>query len=130
MAKNLSRREEQRGWRKLYLWTIPLALVLGTALLFAPSMMNWMTSQEQRGMDEIATREPPAAGKQALGRATLGVKSNAKYREYLTDGSGRPLYLFKADIRAICSRLIYAAAKGSRLKATVTTIARSLGHRC
>jgi predicted lipoprotein with Yx(FWY)xxD motif len=99
MAKDLSRKEEQRGWRKIYLWTIPLALLLGTALLFGPSLMNWLTSQEQRGMDEIATQEPPAAGKQALGAARLEIKSSAKYGEYLTDGSGRPLYLFKADKR-------------------------------
>src|SRR5918996_4968932 len=97
--QDLSREEEQRGWRRSFLWIIPVALVLGAALLFVPSLMNWVTEQEERGMDEIATQEPPAEGKQALAPATIQVKSAAQYGQYLADGFGRPLYLFKADTR-------------------------------
>ena len=75
MAQDLSRKEEQQGWRRLYLWAIPLALILGAALLFTPSLMNWLTSEEQRGMDQIATQAPPATGKQALGPATRRPRS-------------------------------------------------------
>jgi hypothetical protein len=98
MVNDLSREEEQRGWRKLYLWIIPLALILGIVLLFVPTLMNWVSDQEERGMDQVAPQEA-ATGKQALGPAKLEVKSSTQYGQYITDGSGRPVYLFKGDVR-------------------------------
>jgi predicted lipoprotein with Yx(FWY)xxD motif len=79
------------------MWAIPIALIFGVALMFGPSLMNWLTGQEKRGMDEIATQAPPAPQKQALTPASIEVKSSPKYGEYLADEAGRPLYLFKAD---------------------------------
>ena len=99
MPKELSREEEQRGWRRSYLWVLPIALVLGTALLFAPSLMTQVTNQKERGMDQIQNQSPPEANKQALGPARIEVASSTNYGEFLTDGSGRPLYLFKGDRR-------------------------------
>jgi predicted lipoprotein with Yx(FWY)xxD motif len=99
MAQDLSPEEEQRGWRRLYMWAIPLALIFGIALMFGPSLMNRLTNQGERGMDEIATQEPPASGKQALGPGRIEIKSSAEYGQYLADDGGRPLYLFKADTR-------------------------------
>jgi predicted lipoprotein with Yx(FWY)xxD motif len=96
---NISPEEEQRGWRKLYLWILPLALVFGTALLFIPSLMNWMSGEEQRGMDEVVPQDAPVTGKQALGPAKLEIESNHRYGEYLTDASGHPIYIFKGDSR-------------------------------
>lgn len=99
MTNNLSREEEQRGWRGLYLWIIPLALIGGTILVFAPSLMNWLTDEEQRGMDQVATQQGPVPGQQALGPAKLEAESHAEFGQYLTDGSGRPLYIFSGDTR-------------------------------
>jgi predicted lipoprotein with Yx(FWY)xxD motif len=99
MKSDLSQKEEKRGWRRLFMWAIPLALVLGIVLLFAPSLMNQVTNQEERGMDEIVGQEPPEEGKQALGPTTVQVKTADPYGQFLADKSGHPLYLFKADQR-------------------------------
>lgn len=98
MAENLSREEEQRGWRRIFLWAIPLALVFGVGLVLIPLVANQSPDPSESGMDEITSRGP-VEGKQALGPAILEVKSSAQYGQYLTDRSGRPLYLFKADTR-------------------------------
>jgi hypothetical protein len=49
MAKGLSRREEQRGWRKLYLWGIPLALMLGIVLVFGVFLADLSFPSRQNG---------------------------------------------------------------------------------
>ena len=63
MAKNLSREEEQRGWRRIFLWAIPLALVFGVGLVLVPLVANQYPDPSESGMDEITSRGP-VEGKQ------------------------------------------------------------------
>jgi predicted lipoprotein with Yx(FWY)xxD motif len=102
MAKGLSRREEQRGWRKLYLWAIPLALVLGIVLVFGVFLEDYLSPPDRTGMDEAAKTQGLASEerKQALTPATVQTQQSETYGEYLADGFGRPLYLFKGDRRS------------------------------
>ena len=102
MAKELSRREERRGWRKLYLWGIPLALVVGMVVVFGPPLVDYLFPPDRAGMEEGAKKEGLAGeeGKQAMSPATVEAKQNDTFGEYLTDGFGRPLYLFRGDLAA------------------------------
>lgn len=99
MAKELSRREEQRGWRKAYLWGIPLALVLGLVVVLGPPVADYFSAPDRTGMDETADMQATEDGKQAFGPGTVKAKSSDAYGVYLTDDAGHPLYLFKADKR-------------------------------
>jgi predicted lipoprotein with Yx(FWY)xxD motif len=102
MAKDLSRREEQRGSRKLYLWVIPLALALGIVLVFGVFLTDYLFPPDRTGMDETAKTQGSAneESKQALTPATVQTQQSDTYGEYLADGFGRPLYLFKGDRRS------------------------------
>jgi predicted lipoprotein with Yx(FWY)xxD motif len=100
MANDLSREEEQRGWRRAYLWVLPLALVLGIAVAVWLPLSQRVSSPPKTGMDETADQQAPTpTGKQALAPARVEVKSSDAYGQYLTDDAGHPLYLFKGDTR-------------------------------
>jgi predicted lipoprotein with Yx(FWY)xxD motif len=94
MVEELSRREEQQGWRKAYRWIIPLAFVLGVLVLFGTQLLRPMKT----GMDETVTKGLIGdTGQNAIEPATVEAKTNSDFGVFLTDGSGHPLYLFKSD---------------------------------
>jgi len=91
--EDISRSEEQRGWRRLWLWGIPLALVLGTLLVAA----LWFNQSSRSGMEDTVGPTQGTEKKQAVSPAVLNVSHQATYGEYLTDEKGLPLYLFESD---------------------------------
>lgn len=99
MADDLTRREEQRGWRIGFLWAVPLALVIAFVLVLASYWNN--IGRHNTGMQESTTygaTEPTK--KKALGPATLKTEKIGDYGTVLTDDSGHPLYLFEGDREA------------------------------
>lgn len=102
MVKELSRREEQRGWRKAYLWAIPIAVAVGLVAVVGLPLANYFWTPQPAGMDETAGTGAliGESGKSALEPAVIETKQSATYGTYLVDESGRPLYLFKADKQA------------------------------
>jgi predicted lipoprotein with Yx(FWY)xxD motif len=94
MVEDLSRREEQHGWRRAYRWIIPLAFVLAVLVLFGTQLLRPMKT----GMDETVTKGLVNQNSQsAIEPATVEAKTNPAFGVFLTDGSGHPLYLFKSD---------------------------------
>jgi predicted lipoprotein with Yx(FWY)xxD motif len=94
MVEHLSRREEQRGFRKAYLWFIPLGFLVGFVIIFGLPLRP----TRDVGIEEVATKGlVDADGTGAVGPATVKVKVSPTFGEYLADGTGHPLYLFKSD---------------------------------
>ena len=96
MIHDVTRREEQRGWRIAYLWAIPGALVAGLVIVAALYWTN--VGAPDTGMQKTNTygtieRQPV----EALGAATLKTEQVPQYGTVLTDNSGHPLYLFEGD---------------------------------
>jgi predicted lipoprotein with Yx(FWY)xxD motif len=96
MEEGLTREEERRGWRRAYLWAIGVALVLGLIVAVTPMLIGSLTTPEQSGMEQGASM-PYEAPRGAVEPASIKVRSNPAFGEFLVDGAGHPLYLFKAD---------------------------------
>jgi predicted lipoprotein with Yx(FWY)xxD motif len=90
----MSRWEEQRGWRNLYLW----GLGIGALLAVVVAGFAYFAQSHKAGMESTAS---PALidglGLGAVGPAVLHTQQSDIYGEYLVDAAGHPLYLFKKD---------------------------------
>jgi predicted lipoprotein with Yx(FWY)xxD motif len=71
-------------------------------VVLGPVVSDYLFPPDTTGMDEAAKTQGLAneEGKQALAPATVQTQQIDRYGEYLADGSGHPLYLFKGDKRS------------------------------
>lgn len=99
MVQDLSRTEEQRGWRKAYIWGISGAGIVALVIVSGLFFMDYYTP-DRAGMESMT--ETPLdvtddTQHQTVSAATISTRETAEFGTYLTDGFGRPIYLFKAD---------------------------------
>lgn len=99
MVQNIPRREEQRGFSRLFLWGLVAAAVIAVIAIGGPILTNVYTA-DKAGL-EGTTKTPSEAANEASTPdttvAALGVKESSEYGTFLTDGEGRALYLFEGD---------------------------------
>ncbi len=92
--EEMSRQEEQRGWRNLYYGGLGIGVVFAIAVVSAA----YFAKSHKAGMEGTAS---PALidglGLGAVSPTVLHSKQSSIYDEYLVDNAGHPLYLFKKD---------------------------------
>jgi predicted lipoprotein with Yx(FWY)xxD motif len=95
---DLTREEERKGWRRLFLWAIPIALGAGVLLMLGPTLVNEY-APERTGEDRVETREAHDGVQPTKpeGPATIQVKHSNRFGDHLSDGFGRALYIFQKD---------------------------------
>lgn len=97
MAADMSREEERRGSRRVILWGMALAAVLGVIALIATPLANWI-NPNRTGQDQVATSFPRVSEK-STEPVRVESKESAGIGPYLTDAHGRALYIFEGDER-------------------------------
>lgn len=99
MVQDLSREEEQRGWRRAYIWGISAAGVVAIVIVSGLFLTDYYMP-DRAGMESMTETPVDLADgtqHQAAGVATISTRETTEFGTYLTDGFGRPIYLFKAD---------------------------------
>lgn len=100
MVQDLSRKEEQRGFRQAFMWGLGIAAVVAVVAIAGPLLTDYFFVSDKAGMEE-ATKTPAEAAEEAASVpvtvAVIGIVNSSEYGPYLTDGQGRAIYLFEGD---------------------------------
>lgn len=97
MVDEISRAEERRGWRHIFIIGLGAIVVIALIVLLRPMLFS---GDERSGMDQMADQSTIGASSHgAVATAVIETKNTGDYGTYLATEAGHPLYLFKADTR-------------------------------